>query len=117
MNAVIGIIDNLVIRQAFTAVRQGIIKGKSLSKEMALSSLFPRLLVDVIGIGEKTGTLPASLTTMAEYYEKRLDLRIKKLMGMVQPASIIIVGLIISFVGISILQPLYSIYQTLPAGG
>jgi type IV pilus assembly protein PilC len=117
LNAIIGSIDNVVIREALIEVRQGIIKGKGLSKEMAVHPLFPRLLIDVIAIGEKTGTLQSSLTSMAEYYEKRLDIRMKKLMSMVEPASIILVGLVISFIGISIMQPMYSIYQTLPLSG
>jgi type IV pilus assembly protein PilC len=117
LNSVIGIIDNDIMRRALADVRQGIIKGKSLSKEMSNYPVFPRLLVDVIAIGEKTGTMQSSLTTMAEYYEKRLDIRMKKLTSMVEPASIIFVGLIISFIGISIMQPMYSIYQTLPLSG
>ncbi len=114
LNAVIGIIDNSVIKQTLTEIRQDIIKGKGLSRQMARYSLFPRLLVDVVAIGEKTGTLQSSFTTMADYYEKRLDLKVRKLMGMIEPASIIIVGVLIGFVGVAILQPLYSIYQTLP---
>jgi type IV pilus assembly protein PilC len=117
LNAIIGIIDNSVMRQALKEVRQEIIKGKSLSKEMVKSSLFPRLLVDVIAIGEKTGTMQSSFASMADYYEKRLDLKVKKLLGMVEPASILIVGLIISFIGIAIMQPMYSIYQSLPSVG
>jgi type IV pilus assembly protein PilC len=116
LNAIIGIIDNTVMRQTLIDVRQDIIKGKSLSRELAKSPLFPRLLVDVIAIGEKTGTMQSSLTSMADYYEKRMDLKVKKLLGMVEPASIIIVGLIIAFIGIAIMQPMYSIYQTLPSG-
>jgi type II secretory pathway component PulF len=50
---------------------------------------------------------------MADYYEKGLDLRVKKLLTMIELASIVLVGLIISFVGIAIVQPLYSIYGTL----
>lgn len=116
LQAVIGIIDNTVIKQAVTAIRQDIIKGKSLSREMSQSVFFPRLLVDVVAIGEKTGTLQSSFTSMADYYEKQLDVKVKKLLGLVEPASILIVGLIIAFIGIAIMQPMYSIYQSLPAG-
>ncbi|OGO00560.1 MAG: hypothetical protein A2Y90_03240 [Chloroflexi bacterium RBG_13_52_12] len=111
-NAIIGIIDNGIIKQVLTEIRQEIIKGKGLSRQMGKSSLFPRLLVDVVSIGEKTGTLESSFSTMADYYEKRLDMKVRKLLGMIEPASIIIVGLIISFIGVAIIMPLYSIYQT-----
>ena len=117
LNAVTGILDNAVIRRHLTDVRQEIIKGRLLSKELARSPFFPRLLTDVIAIGEKTGTIQASFTSMADYYEKRLDLKMKKLLGLVEPVSILIVGLIIAFIGIAIMQPMYSIYQNIPAGG
>jgi len=116
LNAVIGIIDNCVIKEALTDIRLDIIKGKPLSRQMANVKLFPRLLVDVISIGEKTGTMQSSFTTMADYYEKRLDKRMHKLMALIEPASILIVGLVISFIGISIIQPMYSIYQNLGQG-
>jgi type II secretory pathway component PulF len=111
LNAIIGIIDNSVIKQVFVEIRQDIIKGKGFSRQMSKYPIFPKLLVDVIGIGEKTGTLKESFTSMADYYEKRLDLRVKKLLAMIEPGSIILVGLIISYIGVAIIQPLYSIYQ------
>jgi type IV pilus assembly protein PilC len=111
INAIIGTIDNGIIKNALKEIRQEIIKGKGLSQPMQKAGLFPRLLVDMVAIGEKSGSLQSSFSTMADYYEKRLDRRVQKLLSMIEPASIIIVGLIISFIGIAIITPLYSIYQ------
>ncbi len=80
---------------------------------MAAYRIFPRLLVDVLQIGEKTDTLQPSFTTMADFYEKKLDQKVQKMLGMVEPASIIIVGLIIAVIGLAIVTPIYSIYQNL----
>ena len=113
LNSVLGVIDNGVIKQALADVRQDLIKGKGLSQPMAAYRVFPRLLVDMIHIGEKTDSLQASFATMADFYEKRLDQRVQRLLAMVEPASIIIVGLIISLIGLAIVTPIYSIYQTL----
>ena len=113
LNAIIGTIDSNIIRKTLTEIRQEIIKGKGLAQPMQRAGFFPRLLIDVVAIGEKTGTLQSSFSTMADYYEKRLDMRVQRLLGMIEPASIIIVGLIISFIGIAIITPLYSIYQNL----
>jgi type II secretory pathway component PulF len=113
LNAIIGIIDNDVIKKVLGEIRQDVIKGKGLSRQMSRYHIFPRMLVDVIAIGEKTGTLQSSFTSMADHYEKKLDIKVKKLLGLIEPASILIVGLIISFIGVAILQPLYSIYQNL----
>ena len=111
LNAIIGTIDSNIIKQILMEIRQEIIKGKGLSQPMANAGIFPRLLVDMVSIGEKTGTLQSSFATMADYYEKRLDLKVQRLLGMIEPASIIIVGLIIALIGIAIITPLYSIYQ------
>jgi type IV pilus assembly protein PilC len=113
LNSVAGVIDNGIIKNGLNEIRQDLIKGKGLSQPMADNRLFPRLLVDMIHIGEKTGTLQSSFTTMADFYEKKLDQRIQRLLAMVEPASIFFVGLIIALIGVAIVTPIYSIYQTL----
>jgi type IV pilus assembly protein PilC len=113
LNSVQGVINNNRIKSAVNDVRQDLIKGKGLSQPMTGNPVFPRLLVDMIHIGEKTGTLQSSLTTMADFYEKKLDQRVQRLLAMIEPASIIIVGLIIAFIGLAIVTPIYSIYRTL----
>ncbi len=113
LNSVIGVIDNSVIKAALSDIRQELIKGKGLSQPMSGSDMFPKLLVDMVYIGEKTGTLQTSFATMADFYEKKLDQRVQRLLAMVEPASIIVVGLIIAFIGASIITPIYSIYRGL----
>lgn len=113
LNSVLGVIDNGIIKDALQELRQNLIKGKGLSQPMAENRIFPKLLVDMVYIGEKTGTLQSSFATMADFYEKKLDQKLQKLLAMVEPASIIVVGLIIAFIGLSIITPIYSIYHTL----
>ena len=112
LSAIIGTIDSDVIKQILAEIRQEVIKGKTLSQPMAKTGIFPRLLVDMVSIGEKSGTLQSSFATMADYYEKRLDMKVQRLLAMIEPASIIIVGLVIALIGIAIITPMYSIYQT-----
>ncbi len=111
LTAIIGTVDSDVIKKALIDIRQDIIKGRGLSQPMQRAGFFPKLLIDVVAIGERTGTLQSAFSTMADYYEKRLDMRVQRLLGMIEPASILIVGLVISFIGVAIIMPLYSIYQ------
>jgi type II secretory pathway component PulF len=112
LETISGTIDSNIIKQVFIEMRQEVIKGKGLSQPMSKAKIFPRLLVDMVSIGEKTGTLQSSFATMADYYEKRLDMRVQRLLGMIEPASIIFVGLIIALIGVAIITPMYSIYRT-----
>lgn len=111
LNAIIGTIDSDIIKKALIEIRQDIIKGRGLAQAMQKTEFFPRLLIDVVAIGERTGSLQSAFSTMADYYEKRLDSRVQRLLSMIEPASIIIVGLVIAFIGVAIIMPLYSIYQ------
>src|SRR4030043_176711 len=65
LSSIIGTVDSDIIKQDLREIRQEIIKGKGLSQPMQKTGLFPRLLVDVVTIGEKTGTLQSSFSTMA----------------------------------------------------
>jgi type IV pilus assembly protein PilC len=62
-------------------------------------------------VGEKTGTMDATLTTLADYYEQRVDRRIEVLTSMIEPLLTLSVGLVIIFVALSIITPLYSILK------
>lgn len=111
LTTIVGTFDNHVIKNIIVEIRQDIIKGRGLALPMQHAGFFPKLLIDMVAIGERTGTLQAAFSTMADYYEKRLDMRVQRLLGMIEPVSILIVGLIISFIGVAIIMPLYSIYQ------
>jgi type IV pilus assembly protein PilC len=113
LNSVLGVISNGVIKLALADVRRELIKGKGISQPMAANRLFPGLLVDMVNIGEKTDTLQSSFGTMADFYEKKLDQKVQKLLAMVEPVSIFIVGLLIAFIGMAIITPIYSIYHTI----
>jgi type IV pilus assembly protein PilC len=113
LNSVLGVIDNGILKLALIDVRQDLIKGKGISQPMARNRYFPKLLVDMVHIGEKTDTMQSSFATMADFYEKKLDAKIQKLLAMVEPISIFFVGAIISFIGLAIITPIYSIYRSL----
>jgi type IV pilus assembly protein PilC len=113
LKTVIGITDSDTIKQAFIDIYRDLMKGKGLSQPMARSNLFPKLLIDMVNIGEETGSLQSSFNTMADFYEKKLDQKVQRILAMIEPASIIVVGLIISLIGVAIISPLYSIYQNL----
>jgi type IV pilus assembly protein PilC len=113
MNVVIQTAKNRLIRQALQDVRDGLVQGNSLSQSMAGIRLFPQLLVEMVVVGEKTGTLDASLATLADYYEQRVDQRIDSLTAMIEPVLTVVVGLLVAFIALSMITPLYSMIQSI----
>jgi len=109
MDIVTQTIGNRVIRQALRDVRDKMIQGQGLSQPMATIDLFPKLVVEMVVVGEKTGNLDSSLSTLANFYEQRVDQRISTLVSMIEPLLTVISGLVVAFIALSMITPLYSI--------
>lgn len=113
MNIVTRAVGNAVIRRALAEVRGKLVQGQSLSQSMAAIPMFPQLLVEMVVVGETTGTLEATLDTMADLYDQRVEQRVQSLISIMEPALIIVVGLVVAFMAISMITPLYSILRTM----
>jgi type IV pilus assembly protein PilC len=104
---------NQIICQALSDVRDKLIQGEGLSQPMGEIVLFPRLLVEMVVVGEKTGTLDSTLATLADLYERRVNRRIDTLISMIEPVLTLIVGLVVVFIALSMITPLYSILRSI----
>ena len=80
---------------------------------MAKTPVFPHLLVEMAIVGETTGTLDITLATMADNYERRVEQMTHSLISMIEPALIVVVGMVVAFMAVSMITPLYSILKTL----
>jgi len=104
---------NRIIRQALNDVREKLLQGQGWSKPMAQNELFPKLLVEMVAVGETTGTMDSTLTTLANYYEERVEQRINTLVSMIEPFLTIVIGLVVAFIALSLITPLYSILRSI----
>ncbi len=81
-----------------------------MSRPMAKRKLFLPLMVQMVGVGEETGNLDNTLATVAESFEVEADDRTSSAVGLIQPAIIIIIGLLVAFIAISLVSAMYSVY-------
>jgi type IV pilus assembly protein PilC len=102
--------NNKVIINALTEVQQELIRGEGLSKPMAKRNIFLPLMVQMVGVGEETGHLDTTLSTVAQTYEVEADDRTSAAVGLIQPAITVIIGIVIAFIAISLVSAMYSIY-------
>lgn len=101
---------NKAIIEALTEVQRELVRGEGLSRPMAKSSLFLPLMVQMVGVGEETGNLDNTLATVAQSYEMESDDRTSAAVGLIQPAMIIFIGLIVGFIAIALVSAMYGIY-------
>jgi type IV pilus assembly protein PilC len=107
------IVDNVILKRAVEKLRQETLQGRGLSGPIADSRYFPRLLAQLVRVGEETGTLDTNLATLADFYEEEVDRSLKRLTDILEPGLIIVVGTIVAFVAISVILPMYSLLQNI----
>lgn len=103
---------NLVYRQALKEVVENIIKGDKLSDQLSrYPRLFPSTISQLLAVGEATGELSKSFLYLSKFYEEEVDETTKNLSVTLEPLFMLLVGVIVGFVAVSIIVPIYDIVQ------
>jgi type IV pilus assembly protein PilC len=106
--------DNLAYKSALEHIARGIIRGKNISDlVMAHSDIFPEMFAHMVGVGEKSGNLSNTFIYLSEYYENEFDDLTKNLSSALEPTLMIMMGILVGFVAISVITPIYEITNTL----
>ena len=93
------------IREAIGQVRE----GRALSDSLERSGHFPDLALEMIRVGEQTGSLPDMLNHVADFYDDDVNVRSTALLSWVEPVILIVVAVFIAFILISLYMPIFSI--------
>jgi type IV pilus assembly protein PilC len=78
---------------------------------MGASGLFPGAMVQMVRVGEDTGTLDEQLENASAYYGHELEYKVKRLTTLFEPAVILLMGLAVGFVAIALVSAMYGIYS------
>ncbi|MCB0336222.1 MAG: type II secretion system inner membrane protein GspF [Bdellovibrionales bacterium] len=100
------IIGNVHMRAALVDARDGVKEGKSLAKELKNSELFPAMVIHMIAVGEKSGSLAQMLTRAGNAYETEVSNTLDGLTSLLEPLLMIVVGGVVLCIVISVLLPL-----------
>jgi type IV pilus assembly protein PilC len=103
--------SNKAFEEGLTEVRAAMLRGEGIARPIAASGLFPGAVVQMIRVGENTGTLDAQLQNAATYYSRELEHRIKRLTTLFEPAVIVVMGVVVGFVAIAMISAMYGIYN------
>jgi type IV pilus assembly protein PilC len=103
--------NNVIFQEGLASVREAMVRGQGIAAPMAASKLFPGAVIQMVRVGEDTGSLDQQLEAAAAYFDKELDYKIKKLTSLFEPAVILFMGLIVGFVAIALVSAMYGIYN------
>jgi type IV pilus assembly protein PilC len=102
---------NKVYIQSLSSVNEAMLEGQGIATPLAKTSLFPATAVQMLRVGEETGTLDNQLEVTAQYYETELDYKIKKLTSLFEPAVIVVMGLLVGFVAVALVSAMYGVFN------
>ncbi len=96
-----------------TTVRE----GKSLADSLSKTGVFPDLAAEMITVGEQTGALPQMLNSVAEFFEEDVATALAASLALIEPAILIVMGVVVVFILISLYLPIFSLGQAGGMGG
>jgi type IV pilus assembly protein PilC len=84
-------------------------EGKSLAESLSRTGVFPTLATEMIAVGEQTGALPAMLNSVSEFFEEDVATALTAALALIEPAILIIMGIVVVFILISLYLPIFSL--------
>ncbi len=109
-----GVLKNIYYKEALHVTREEVEKGKTLHEIFSrYPKLFAPLMVQLIAVGEETGSLDVVLDQLATSYEEDIDTATKNLPSIIEPILMLLIGSGVGFFAVSMLQPIYSITNSI----
>ena len=92
-------------------------EGKSLADSLTATKVIPGLATEMISVGEQTGALPAMLNSVAEFFEEDVATALTAALALIEPAILIVMGVVVVFILISLYLPIFSLGQAAGSQG
>ncbi|WP_003542117.1 type II secretion system F family protein [Desulfotomaculum nigrificans] len=102
---------NQVISNALTKAEESVREGLSIAEPLERSKVFPPMVTRMMAIGEDTGTLDILLERIAVFYERDVNDMVARLSSLLEPILIVFMGVIIGFIVISMLLPMFKVFS------
>jgi type IV pilus assembly protein PilC len=100
-------VSNRYIAVGLTEAVNEIREGTTLASALERPKVFPKLAIEMLSVGEETGSLEAMLQDVAEFYEADLDLRLTQLTTWIEPALLLVMGILVGGIVIVMYLPVF----------
>ena len=108
---VAGVLENKIAEDSILKIREDVVRGEALSKSIKEEEIFPNMLASMIKIGEESGSLDDILNKTADFYDEEVEQTIQTTTALIEPLLIVVMGLVIGLIIISIMLPMFDMYN------
>jgi type IV pilus assembly protein PilC len=111
------IMKNAYIQDGLYQANEDVRRGVSISASVKKLNIFPLMLCSMLSIGEESGNMDDILNKTAAFYDEESDTAISKMVSLLEPVMIVTLAVIVGFIIISIITPVFAIYSNINNGG
>ena len=111
MDIVKAVVNNTVISKALEDAKDRVREGEALSEPLKRSGIFPSMVIQMITVGERSGEIEGMLSKVSEAFDNEVETTIAGLTALLEPVMILFMGIIVLFVVLSILLPIFEMSQ------
>ncbi len=101
--------DNMVVFRAIEAVRTGVREGESIAIPLAATGIFPGMMVEMVKVGEETGSLEDMLSKVADFYDREVEATLNSLTSILEPVMIVVMGGVIGVLLLALYLPIFGL--------
>ena len=105
------VVDNRVVEEVLLAAKKDVEQGESLAKPMEAHWFFPNLIIQMIKVGEASGSLDEMLKKASDIYEQEVEEASEKLQSLIEPLLIVFLSFIVGFIVLSIVIPMFGLFE------
>ncbi|HII4444455.1 TPA: type II secretion system F family protein [Clostridium perfringens] len=113
LEIVASVVGNKIAEKELLKVKEKVLKGEGLGDSIMKIKIFPPMLASMVKVGEEAGSLDSILDKTADFYDDELEREIQTATALIEPAMIVLMGVIIGFLLISILTPMFKMYNSI----
>ena len=107
------VLGNTYVQDKFVTVIQKVSRGELISLSLQEMKIFDPMFTSMVYVGEESGAMDSILNKAADYFDEEADAATTRLVGLVEPLMIVTMGIIIGFIVISIMMPMYGMLETI----
>ena len=111
MTSAIDSTNNQVFVDALRTARFEMLEGDGMADPLDRTELFPGAAIQMIRVGEETGTLDQQMESAASFYARELEIKLKRMTTLFEPAVILFMGLVVGFVAVALISAMYGVIQ------
>jgi type IV pilus assembly protein PilC len=111
LEAAKGVVANRVLRESIDLVKTTVMDGNSLTSALRLSNQFPNLVIRMFKVGEDSGNMSGALENINFFYNREVNDSVDAMVGMIQPALTVVMGLMIFWIIAAVFGPLYESFS------